>query len=100
MVTKTADIKKLQKEEVNCVKCTKIIKPYYDEEFYKCDGCDDYYCYDCDYPNRYSIKCTSFECFYCRKGSCLNNRNEYFGEDTYCNDCYVENCDDYECYEN
>jgi hypothetical protein len=63
-------------EEQRCSKCN-------NEENYKCDYCKLYFCYECKESIEKTILCSVGDCYYCRNGSCFNNRTDA----TYCPDC-------------
>lgn len=73
-------------EHVFCQCCSETI--ILDEDSYsQCDDCQGYFCSMCDSQmvDRSSY-CTTEDCYYCRKGSCFNNRTE----NTYCVVCVPE----------
>lgn len=55
-----------------CVSCGMIFSEEYDEERFwvGCDGCDEWYCFDC---HKFTIKATLPDNFYCTK--CTSHRN-------------------------
>lgn len=81
------EITEEQKVKKKCKTCKKIIMPYYDYDYYECNGCCEIFCYDCCDYRQYSRKCEKQNCYYCIRGHCLNNGYE---SDKYCEDCFDE----------
>lgn len=58
----------------------------YNNAVYKCDGCGETYCDDCNESTPKFYKCKIRCCYYCMYGSCFNNMSK----GRYCNECYEE----------
>jgi len=59
-----------------------------DDEIYECDGCNKFFCYNCNIYSQNYVPCEDRGCYYCRRGCCLNNTYE---DERYCSDCFVSN---------
>lgn len=68
-----------------CKKCNgKFLLEFYSDIF-KCDGCSNIYCYNCESPYSNDIPCHVEDCYYCSRGHCFNNRSE---DERYCEKCF------------
>lgn len=74
-----------EKEKIICGMCDKEIDDFSDG-YFTCDGCYEHFCWGCKEEFIEDELCRVADCFYCRDGSCFNNRTI----NHYCDDCVPE----------